>query len=174
MNHGWPRGESEETSQSLVNMLELLRWWVLTAPVLLVVVVRREDLAARDESNKPRRAIDDGVAHDTCDETVRDRVRERHEHERDKCGDAITGVVPVDGEHAAHHHAAHENERTASCPGRDRCEDGREEERDKEEAASCDGGDTCATSFLNTGLDNVLASASQSERNNLHLTRRMQ
>lgn len=123
---------------------------ILTAPVLLVVIVRRKDLATRDRTNCPCDRVDDGVAHDTSNQAVRDRVRERHEHERDKGWDAVTGIVPVDSEDTAHHHAANEHQRTTSSPRWDRGKDGSEEERDEEENTGSDGCKTCATSFLNT------------------------
>lgn len=46
----------------------------LTAPVLLVIIIRRKQFAARDGSKSPSSSVDDGVTHDTSDETVSDRV----------------------------------------------------------------------------------------------------
>ena len=124
----------------------------LTAPVLLVVVLRGKDLAARDKADSPCDAVDDGVGHDTSDETVGNRVGKWHEHEGDESGDGVAGVVPVDGENTAHHHAAHKNERAAGCPRWDGCENRCEEKGDKEEHTSCHCGQASATTFLDTSL----------------------
>jgi hypothetical protein len=174
MNHGWPRGVSVETTQSLENVAETSRGYVLTAPVLLVVVIRRKDTATRNEPDEPCRAVDDGVAHDTGDETVCDRVGEGHEHERDEGWDAISRIVPVDGENATHHHTADKNERTTGCPGWNRGENGCEEERDKEETAGSNGSNAGTATLLDTSLKDELVSVMELGRIYLHLTRRTQ
>lgn len=153
MNQGCERGESDWTIKCLSAFIHHIGQDIeLTAPVLLVVVVRRQHLSARDLPQSPREAVDDGVAQDPSNQAVRDRVGEGHEHERHEGGDAVAGVVPVDRQDTTHHHAAHEDERAAGGPGRNGGEYGSEEEGDEEEKAGRDGGDTCATTFLDTSL----------------------
>jgi len=127
----------------------------LTAPVLLVIVARRQKAAARDSSQGPGDGVEDGVAHDTSDQAVCDRVRERHEHERDESRDGVARVVPVDRCHSAHHHATDEDQGSTSCPGWDGSKDWRKEERDKKADSGGHGCQTSPTALLNTraGLD---------------------
>jgi len=78
----------------------------LTAPVLLVIIIRRKQTPTGDSTKSPSSSIDNSVAHNTGDEPISDGIRERHEHERDESGDRVARVVPVDGQDTTHHHAA--------------------------------------------------------------------
>ena len=120
------------------------------APVFLVVVVRRQKTATRDRTKSPGKGVEDGVAHDTSDQTVRDGVRERHEHESDESWDGIAGVVPVDGCHTTHHHAADKDQSTTSRPRWDGSEDGCKEQGDEEADTCSHGCEAGTTTFLDT------------------------
>ena len=90
------------------------------------------DLAPGDGLDDPDERVDDDVAADTGDETVGDGVREAHDGDGEESRHGVAHVAPVDLGDGANHHGSDQDENAARGPGRDRREDGREEDGDEE------------------------------------------
>ena len=119
-------------------------------PVLLLVLVGWHDAAARGNLDEPDRGVDEEVGADTGDQTIRNRVCKRHDGDGEESGDRIAEVSPVDVLGGCGHEGTDNDQRAASSPGRDRGEDGREEDGDEEAHAGEHGSKSSLASFGNT------------------------
>lgn len=119
----------------------------LVSPGVFEVFVGGLDAAAGDLLDQPDGGVDEDVRDDADDEAVGDAVGERHHGDGEEGGDGVAHVAPVDFGGGFGHHGADDDERAAGGPGRDRGEDGREEDGDEEAEAGHDGCETCCSAF---------------------------
>ena len=79
--------------------------------------------------------LDQGIGDEPRGHPVRDRVRERHQGDRQERGDADRGVSPVDVADALHHEVAHDDQRRGGRLRWHDPRDRREEHRQQEQHA---------------------------------------
>ena len=91
------------------------------------------------------------IGDDADQDTVGDRVRERHEGDRQERRDAAAVVLPVDAGHGRHHHDADDDQGRGGRGARDREEDRREEQREAEADGDREGGEAGAAAVADAG-----------------------
>lgn len=115
-------------------------------PTISLIIVGRHDASAGRNLDEPNNGVEQHVGADTGNQTIGDRVRERHDGNGEECGHRITHIPPVDLGNCADHHGADEDQNAAGGPRRDRCENRREEDGDEE----ADAGNHRSQSSLST------------------------
>lgn len=155
--------------------MSLGRLWVprpaLTGPVFPVVLVVRNDVAARYKFGDVHHPVESRVHHKTCYQAVRCAVAKRDEHDGDERRNGIPNIPPVDRDNLSHHEATdlhfrqtsssyvrektHKNQSRPRCPGRDGGENGTEEHGNEKADAASDGSQSGLSAFsdASSGLD---------------------
>ena len=121
------------------------------SPGLLLILVGWYDATGRRLLNDPYDGVDEHVRANTGDQTVGDRVCERHDRNGEESGNGIAQVAPVDVLGRCCHERSNDDQCAASSPGRNRCENRSEEDGDEEAETREHGSKTSLASFGDTG-----------------------
>jgi hypothetical protein len=101
--------------------------------------------------DEPHCRVDDHVRADTRNQSVRNRVGERHDRNRQESRDGVAHVPPVDVLGRGGHERTDDDQGAASRPRRDRREDGGEEHGDEEAQTGEHGSETSLATLGDTG-----------------------
>jgi hypothetical protein len=131
-------------------------WWEeatrnAVCPILFLFFVVRHNASTRSLLDEPDGGVDDDVRADTGNQTVGNRVSERHNRNREEGGDSITHVAPVNIFGRLGHQRANNDQCASSGPRWNRSEDWRKEYGDEEANTSEHGGKTSLATLGNSG-----------------------
>lgn len=115
-------------------------------PAIPLIIVGRHNASAARNLDEPNNSVEQHVGADSSNQTISDRVRERHDGDGEESWHRITHVPPVDLSNCADHHRADKDQNAASGPRGDRCKNRREEDGDEE----ADAGNHRSQSSLST------------------------
>ena len=90
------------------------------------------------------------VGDDSHGDAFGDGVHERHCEDRDVSGDRLKRIFPADFDDLLHHQETDDDQGRSRREGRDRMEQGGEEQSQDKQSAGGDGGQACASAFCNT------------------------